>query len=73
MNIDKFHAATLCITTPSGYGQTISAPHMHVACLEMLEPYLKPGNKALDVGSGSGIFAVAMALMVGPTGKVIQS
>lgn len=26
------------------------APHMHAEMLERLEPYLKPGNKVLDVG-----------------------
>ena len=36
------------------YNATISAPHMHAYALEYLEPYLKPGNHVLDVGSGSG-------------------
>jgi hypothetical protein len=39
---------------PIGYGQTISAPHMHATCLELLEPQLRPGARVLDVGSGSG-------------------
>ncbi|KAK9119907.1 hypothetical protein Scep_018000 [Stephania cephalantha] len=34
-----------------GYNATISAPHMHAMCLELLEPYLQPGMRALDVGS----------------------
>jgi len=33
---------------------TISAPHMHVICLEELN--LKRGEKFLEVGAGSGIF-----------------
>jgi hypothetical protein len=37
---------------PIGYGQTISAPHMHAICLELLERVLLPGNNVLDVGSG---------------------
>ncbi len=38
-----------------GYGQTISAPHMHCICLEELEECVsKEGSKVLDVGSGSG-------------------
>ena len=37
---------------PIGYNATISAPHMHAACLELLEEHLQPGMKALDVGSG---------------------
>lgn len=33
--------------------QTISAPHMHALMLELLEPYLPEGSRALDVGSGA--------------------
>lgn len=36
-----------------GYNATISAPHMHAMCLELLEEHLQPGMHALDVGSGS--------------------
>ena len=36
------------------YNATISAPHMHAYALEYLKDYLKPGYRALDVGSGSG-------------------
>ncbi|RUS13633.1 protein-L-isoaspartate O-methyltransferase-like protein [Endogone sp. FLAS-F59071] len=54
-----------------GYGATISAPHMHAHALEYLEPYLKPGMKVLDVGSGSGYLTSCMAEMVGPDGKVV--
>ena len=39
---------------PIGYGATISAPHMHAHCLEVLRDWLKPGAKVLDVGSGTG-------------------
>lgn len=35
-----------------GYNATISAPHMHATCLELLEKHLQPGMRALDVGSG---------------------
>lgn len=35
-----------------GFNATISAPHMHAACLELLKEHLKPGMRALDVGSG---------------------
>ncbi|KAF9667950.1 hypothetical protein SADUNF_Sadunf15G0076300 [Salix dunnii] len=35
-----------------GYNATISAPHMHATCLQLLEENLKPGMHALDVGSG---------------------
>ncbi|GJJ14984.1 hypothetical protein Clacol_009254 [Clathrus columnatus] len=37
-----------------GYGATISAPHMHAHASEYLLPFLRPGAKVLDVGSGSG-------------------
>ena len=43
------------------YNVTISAPHMHAYCLEILKDYLKPGAKALDVGFGSGYLTVAMS------------
>merc|ERR1711991_626823 len=39
-------------------------------CLELLEEQLRPGARALDVGSGSGFLAVAMALMTESQGKV---
>lgn len=35
-----------------GYNATISAPHMHASCLQLLEKNLQPGMHALDVGSG---------------------
>lgn len=35
-----------------GYNATISAPHMHATCLQLLEEKLQPGMRALDVGSG---------------------
>ncbi|KAL7412622.1 Pcmt1-prov protein [Mrakia frigida] len=37
-----------------GFGATISAPHIHAYALENLLPFLQPGSKVLDVGSGSG-------------------
>ena len=37
---------------PIGYNATISAPHMHATCLQLLEKHLQPGMRALDVGSG---------------------
>jgi len=55
---------------PIGHNATISAPHMHAMCLELLKDNLKPGSIALDVGSGSGYLTAAMANMVAPTGHV---
>lgn len=54
-----------------GYGVTISAPHMHAHALELLKDHLTAGERALDVGCGSGYLTVCMALMVGETGKAI--
>ncbi len=41
---------------PIGYNATISAPHMHAICLELLKDHLQPGMHALDVGAGFGRF-----------------
>jgi len=56
-----------------GYGATISAPHMHAAAAENLLPFLQPGMKVLDVGSGSGYTcALFHHLVSGPsTAKVV--
>lgn len=32
-----------------------AAPHMHAYCLEILEPYLKPGNKVCRWAPGTGM------------------
>lgn len=53
-----------------GFNATISAPHMHAYALEALEPKLKPGAKALDVGSGSGYLCACMLRMMGK-GQVV--
>uniref|UniRef100_A0A6M2E7C2 Protein-L-isoaspartate O-methyltransferase n=1 Tax=Populus davidiana TaxID=266767 RepID=A0A6M2E7C2_9ROSI len=54
-----------------GYNATISAPHMHATCLQLLEENLKPGMHALDVGSGTGYLTACLALMVGPQGRAV--
>ncbi|CAK9143948.1 unnamed protein product [Ilex paraguariensis] len=54
-----------------GYNATISAPHMHAMCLELLEQNLQPGMHALDVGSGTGYLTACFALMVGPQGRAV--
>ncbi|KAF2267656.1 protein-L-isoaspartate O-methyltransferase [Lojkania enalia] len=56
---------------PIGHQATISAPHMHASACESLLPYLYPGAKVLDIGSGSGYLSAVFARLVGPTGTVI--
>lgn len=56
---------------PIGYNATISAPHMHALCLELLLNHLKPGMRALDVGSGTGYLTACFALMVGDKGRAV--
>ena len=38
---------------------------------KILGEYIEPGQTVLDVGCGSGTFSIAMAKMVGESGKVI--
>ena len=52
-----------------GYGQTISQPLVVAFMLEQLQP--QPGDKILDVGSGSGWTTALLAEIVGSKGKVI--
>ncbi|XVE56682.1 hypothetical protein DITRI_Ditri04bG0030300 [Diplodiscus trichospermus] len=54
-----------------GYNATISAPHMHATCLQLLEENLQPGMHALDVGSGTGYLTACFAIMVGPQGRAV--
>ena len=49
----------------------ISAPLLHAYSLEALKDFLKPGNKALDVGSGSGYLTLAMSKMMNDEGCII--
>jgi ubiquinone/menaquinone biosynthesis C-methylase UbiE len=37
---------------------------------KILSPYLRPGDNAVDIGSGMGYFAIPMARLVGPLGRV---
>ena len=56
---------------PIGRGDvTISAPHMHASCIELM-PQIKPGAAVLDVGVGSGFLAAAFAELVGASGRVV--
>jgi protein-L-isoaspartate(D-aspartate) O-methyltransferase len=53
---------------PIGHGQTISQPFTVAFMLELLQP--QPGEKILDVGSGSGWTSALLAFCVGERGKV---
>ncbi|KAJ3764038.1 Pcmt1-prov protein [Lentinula raphanica] len=53
-----------------GHGATISAPHMHAYAAAHLLPYLPPGGRVLDIGSGSGyLSAVFYHLINDPHGE----
>jgi protein-L-isoaspartate(D-aspartate) O-methyltransferase len=54
---------------PIGFGQTISQPLVVAFMLELLEP--KPGEKILDIGSGSGWTSALLAEIGGERGRVI--
>lgn len=54
-----------------GHAATISAPHMHANAAESLLPYLNPGSKVLDIGSGSGYLTCVLAALVMPGGTVV--
>lgn len=62
------HLATYDQAVPIGYGQTISQPYTVGKMLQWLDP--QPGDKVLDVGSGSGWTTALLSYLVGPKGKV---
>lgn len=53
---------------PIGSGQTISAPHMVAMMAEALD--LRPGQRVLEVGGGSGYHAAVAAELVSPGGHI---
>jgi len=57
------------IPLPIGYDQTISQPAVVAFMLELLD--ICPGEKILDVGSGSGWTTALMSVLTGPGGNVI--
>ena len=52
-----------------GHGQTNSQPRTVRAMLELLD--VLPGQRVLDVGSGSGWTTALLAELTGPTGRVL--
>jgi protein-L-isoaspartate(D-aspartate) O-methyltransferase len=47
---------------PTYNGQTISAPHMNAMMCDLLD--LKPGDKVLEIGTGSGYHAALIATII---------
>lgn len=54
---------------PIGDGQTSSQPRTVRAMLRLLD--VRPGQSALDIGSGSGWTTALLAHLVGPQGRVV--
>jgi protein-L-isoaspartate(D-aspartate) O-methyltransferase len=51
------------VDTPQRMGETTaSAPHLHAACLQVLEPKLVSGSKVLDIGCGCGYLSAGLSL-----------
>jgi len=66
---DMKDLAELNEALPIGYSQTISQPLVVAFMLEKLAP--QPGDKILDIGSGSGWTSTLLGEIVGKQGKVI--
>lgn len=54
---------------PIGENQTNSQPYTVAAMLQLLD--VRPGQKVLDVGAGSGWTTALLAHLVGPSGRVL--
>ena len=61
--------AYMNVPLPIGFDQTISQPLTVAFMLELLLP--QPGEKILDIGTGSGWQAALLAHIVGDSGRVI--
>jgi protein-L-isoaspartate(D-aspartate) O-methyltransferase len=56
-----------------GWNTTVSAPHMHFMTLCYLARYSETikGGRAIDIGTGSGIMALALCKLLGPKSRVV--
>lgn len=54
---------------PIGHDQTSSQPRTVAAMLDLLD--VRPGQRVLDVGAGSGWTTALLAALVGPEGRVL--
>ncbi len=57
------------IPLPIGFGQTISQPTTVAIMFELLDP--QPGQRILDIGSGSGWTSALLGNIAGEKGKVV--
>ena len=53
---------------PIGFGQTISAPHMHAFMLEAAQ--IRAGDRVLEIGTGSGYGTALLSFLAGNKGRV---
>jgi protein-L-isoaspartate(D-aspartate) O-methyltransferase len=67
---DTKNLAELNEALPISHGQTISQPLTVAFMIELLSP--QPGEKILDIGSGSGWTSALLAEIVGSKGKIIS-
>ncbi len=65
---DQAGRADVDAPLPIGFGQTNSQPSTVRMMLEWLE--VEPGNKVLDVGSGSGWTTALLSQLIGARGRV---
>lgn len=70
-NLDLIYSdSTLLLYERQGFVSTISQPSFVLRMLDLLD--LKPGQRAFELGTGSGWNAALMGYLVGKEGKVIS-